>query len=513
MYISKIRVENYKSFRDSGEIEFKSGINIIVGQNNSGKTALLEALSHKYEQITHQSEQIRPAASALSLDNIVFLTSYFEINGNEIYKILQEPFFDYFLMDSSLKNYDLMREGIKDITQIDMSLHLEKKKPFLFTFGFETKEIPDLKDNLIYLRNSDGKYYNIDRQDFGSFYPNHSPNYTFAEKLSHYALENIYMLKSERMDVARCPFGSSRELENTARNLGEVLHSIKTNNSYLFQQYLDLVKQVIPSIQDISISLESIGEMNALNFEIKIWFYPAHLQMEDLIIPLSQCGTGVSQVLSILCVVLINKDRPKIIIIDEPSSFLHPSATQKLIQILNKFPQHQYFISTHSPEVVTASNPSTITMLNYIDGETKVEQIDLSNAKGVKKVFIDLGIEPSTFAFANHILWVEGPTEVKAFSKILDDAKINNVVIKPTVPSEFRQNKKRFENVRHIFNLHEEISGANSVISPKMTILLDKEIGKEKENADLIRQFGKDEFNFIPRAMYENYLLDPDAIT
>ena len=512
MYISKFRVENYKSFSDSGEIEFKSGINIIVGQNNSGKTALLEVLSNKYEQITHKSEKMRPNASAQKLNDEVFQHFQIEISGNEINRILQESRFDYFLMDSSLKEYNIMREGKKDISKINMSLWLDNKKPYLFLFDFYTKELPDSEDKFIYRRDVDGNYFVISKEDFTLYYSNRSPQFTLAEKLSQYTLENIYMLKSERMSIYICPFGTSRELKNNAENLGEVLHSVKTNNSYLFQQYLNLVKEVIPSVQDISIPLEVVSEIGTLCFKIKLWTSDPHLQMEDLMIPLSQCGTGISQVLSILYVVLINKDRPKIIIIDEPNSFLHPSATQKLIQIFNRFPQHQYFISTHSPEVVTASNPSTITMLDYVDGETKVEQIDLSNTNGIKKVFVDLGIKPSTFAFANHILWVEGPTEVKAFSKILENEGIYDVVIKPTVPSEFRQSKKRFGNIRHIFNLHEEISGTNSVISPKMTILLDKESGKDQENADLIKEFGKDKFNFIPRAMYENYLLDPEAL-
>jgi predicted ATP-dependent endonuclease of OLD family len=55
MYISKIRVKDYKCFRDSGDIEFKPGINIIVGQNNSGKTTLLEALEIKIRDIPHRS--------------------------------------------------------------------------------------------------------------------------------------------------------------------------------------------------------------------------------------------------------------------------------------------------------------------------------------------------------------------------------------------------------------------------------------------------------------------------
>ena len=52
MYLSKFQLVNYKSFRDSGLLEFKPGINIIVGTNNSGKTALLEALLLKFQRIT-----------------------------------------------------------------------------------------------------------------------------------------------------------------------------------------------------------------------------------------------------------------------------------------------------------------------------------------------------------------------------------------------------------------------------------------------------------------------------
>jgi recombinational DNA repair ATPase RecF len=45
MYLSRIRIKSYKSFSDSGDIFFKPGINVIIGPNNSGKTALLEAIN------------------------------------------------------------------------------------------------------------------------------------------------------------------------------------------------------------------------------------------------------------------------------------------------------------------------------------------------------------------------------------------------------------------------------------------------------------------------------------
>src|SRR6266481_7816485 len=45
MYISRFRVTNFKSYREPAPVDFSSGLNLIVGQNNAGKSALLEALS------------------------------------------------------------------------------------------------------------------------------------------------------------------------------------------------------------------------------------------------------------------------------------------------------------------------------------------------------------------------------------------------------------------------------------------------------------------------------------
>src|ERR1700755_2246764 len=47
MYLARVRVKSYKSFADSGDILFKPGINVIIGPNNAGKTALLEAVNRQ----------------------------------------------------------------------------------------------------------------------------------------------------------------------------------------------------------------------------------------------------------------------------------------------------------------------------------------------------------------------------------------------------------------------------------------------------------------------------------
>src|SRR5947209_1301782 len=44
MYISRFAVFNYKSLAETPTTELNQGMNVVVGQNNAGKTALLEAL-------------------------------------------------------------------------------------------------------------------------------------------------------------------------------------------------------------------------------------------------------------------------------------------------------------------------------------------------------------------------------------------------------------------------------------------------------------------------------------
>jgi putative ATP-dependent endonuclease of the OLD family len=43
MYISKLLVKNFRLFQEL-DLTFNSGLNVVVGENNSGKTALIDAI-------------------------------------------------------------------------------------------------------------------------------------------------------------------------------------------------------------------------------------------------------------------------------------------------------------------------------------------------------------------------------------------------------------------------------------------------------------------------------------
>lgn len=75
MYLSELRIKNFRKFRDS-TFEFQPGLNILVGPNNSGKTAVVDAMrallggnDEPYPRLTsedlHYPKNAKPTGSVL----------------------------------------------------------------------------------------------------------------------------------------------------------------------------------------------------------------------------------------------------------------------------------------------------------------------------------------------------------------------------------------------------------------------------------------------------------------
>ncbi len=60
MRISEFRIKNYKSYYEEQSFQLNPGFNLIAGQNNVGKTALLEALQLNISGKPHRSVLSRP---------------------------------------------------------------------------------------------------------------------------------------------------------------------------------------------------------------------------------------------------------------------------------------------------------------------------------------------------------------------------------------------------------------------------------------------------------------------
>lgn len=139
----------------------------------------------------------------------------------------------------------------------------------------------------------------------------------------------------------------------------------------------------------------------------------------DLAIPLNECGTGVGQVLAILYVVLTSA-RGSTILIDEPTSFLHPGAVRKLLQVVKEHGGHQFIISTHSPSVISLLERETMWITRSESGSSTVSELSASSRSDITLFLEEIGASLGDVFGADSVIWVEGATEAKVqFQKTL----------------------------------------------------------------------------------------------
>lgn len=71
MWIERISFENYRGFAEL-DLEFKSGFNVIVGRNGSGKTSILKGLVDGLAHIVGNIQEGGPTYLAMANDDVVF---------------------------------------------------------------------------------------------------------------------------------------------------------------------------------------------------------------------------------------------------------------------------------------------------------------------------------------------------------------------------------------------------------------------------------------------------------
>lgn len=231
----------------------------------------------------------------------------------------------------------------------------------------------------------------------------------------------------------------------------------------------------------------------------------------ELSFPLSYSGTGLGQVLAILSVVMTTSE--SVIIIDEINSFLHPGAVKILLRLLQtEYTQHQYIISTHSPEVISFSNPSTLHLVQRDGYRSRVRQMDLEKVRELREVTRELGISMADVFAADRIIWVEGPTEEICFPEIY------KAETKKAVPAGCKilavSDTGRLTGGRNkdaTFQLYRSLAEKAAPLVSDVKFSLDSEALTPDQKTDLARA-AKGSVEFLPRRHLECYLIHAGSI-
>jgi hypothetical protein len=149
-------------------------------------------------------------------------------------------------------------------------------------------------------------------------------------------------------------------------------------------------------------------------------------------------------------------------------------------------------------------------LATFNDAESTLLQLDALAEKGIQATLAELGIRASDTFGADNILWVEGRTEEKSFPVIVE--KILKRSLMGTEILGIRQTGDlEGRDAKRVFEIYRTLAKGASLLPPAVGFILDEECRDEAAKKEL-RKLSAGLARFLPRRMYENYLLDPQAI-
>jgi predicted ATPase len=489
MLITSAQIKNYKGFHSTPELPFTRGFNVIIGQNDSGKTALIEALSLGFRDDPHKNLGTT-SRTATSEVKIRFTFEPEEVRG--------------ILRTAGLVMLDISRDEVQATEARFRTLLLSEVNVecVIGSKGMKSSTLlehtPPDGVNAVLLFQWDEATGEFERSSGGV-----GGGHRMTDILAQTARTRLYAFRAERLNIGMSDFGDEKTLQPDASNLPQVLNTLYSSNPSKFRKFNEHVTAIFPSIKQITV--KPFGK----RLQIMVWSIDPETERDDLAIPLSASGTGIGQVLAMLYVAQTAVDS-QVILIDEPQSFLHPGATRKLVEILKEYSQHQFIISSHSPYAIADAEPETILLVRKIGMESTVQALNPRVAEDLRIVLSDVGARISDVFGAERILWVEGNTEELCFPKII--AKTSGVQLLGTVIIGV-ENTGDFETRRRVnaFDVYDRLSQQGALLPQAVAYVFDREGRSERDREDLVRR-SKNKVRFLPRRMYENYLLHPRAI-
>jgi predicted ATPase len=525
MFISSFQLNNYKSYYQSKPLVLSPGINLVVGPNHAGKTALLEGLRLDFLFNPYRSSRLhRRIESKEKLESSAAVS--FTLNHDELRDILRNvrdhfgvPLPDGLLpkihFEGNEKHTRVQRfvDGVfnKKLYTLDALYAISKEHspgrltPAKFpSFGDYKVGGTSQKHPFAWCRISDeGRFMVVGTQVNGD------ERFDLGVKILDVLKERLYNFKAERFNVGKYVAGLGRKLESDASNLPEVLGNLLGETPAKFRLLNRHFQTIFPQIYEVS-ARNVAGDSQTFGPSREVIIYEIESTDPEDAIPLNHSGTGLGQVLAMLYV-LVESKQPQVIIIDEPQSFLHPGAIRKLFEIFNLYPQHQYIISTHLPYIIHAAKPTTITLVTKERGhESQLQSIGVNETQELSICFDQVGARLSDAYGADNILWVEGPTERDCFPLILEKYSQQRLMGTEVVPV-ISVDEILGKGADRVVGIYKQLSQGKGLRPPAVGFIFDRECRNKDKRADLERQLGRS-VRFINRRMYENYLLEPKAI-
>lgn len=383
MYIKRLIIKNYKLFRDV-TIDLNPKMNIFVGNNDSGKSTLLEIISIiTTGKLNGYSldKQIKP-----SFFNIDSKEQYMnEIkNGNYINppEIVLEAYFDD---DQSSEFIGTNNVNFENQAGIHVEISLSSNNEEIYKDMIKNDEIVDIPVELydISFHYFSGSIVLYRRLPISSLFVD-TTRKDYSNVITNFIFKNItdYLTEEQQKNVENAYRIAKNQFQNN-NNIKELNDFLKDKKILDDKNYSFTIKE------------ETVDE----------WKKQMSITVDD--IPFENLGFGTQNFIKIELAVNSNAKDVSILMLEEPENNLSFSNMALLISHLVKNKNSQVFISTHSSYIANKLNLENLLLVN--DG--KVVSYSTLNVE-TKNYFAKLpGYDTLRFILSEKVILVEGPSD------------------------------------------------------------------------------------------------------
>lgn len=319
MQLNKVTIKNFKAIEDT-TIDL-GAFTVIVGMNGSCKSSILQAMHWMFQSgrnLTVDTNNDSAKGSTLSEKDATYMPSpdYRNAgNGPEYGNKGGTPQLDLRVQGQNDNGSEFEASmWIKSARNEGLSVHVPSNNTFVATLRDRNKE-------------------------FSSYIP---------------GLAGIPLSEEKRTKLIVQRQAAAGDANTVLRNVLLLLEGVSDNG----QTGLELVEKFVSDVMgELILNVEFDDEKHQT---IQAAFQTAAMKAADLkrTKPLELVGIGFLQVIQIFAYLVYF--RPMLLLVDEPDSHLHPTAQERLVQVLAKAAKQfgtQVILTTHSPSVVRALPP------------------------------------------------------------------------------------------------------------------------------------------------------------
>jgi predicted ATPase len=358
----ELEITNYRSIKSPICIPFRSKTTFIVGQNNSGKSNILRALSAVFNKSPQSGDANYDFRISIKDNN--FISDILPAN------CARTLGHSKIVLPISHKKKTLPQEIPLDLVSYAQS------HSFLSDFGHRSQD---------YLDNLSSVYGQIENHIMSSM-----PG-------TVYVPTTRFITQTGQEPVRFSTF----EMPGETLNYGNIIQRLAemdrppTDKRHLRQQFKELEEFIAYCLEKSTVKLEIPTDQRTI-----------HVSIEGDEHPIEDLGSGIEQLVIIGLASFGFKG--KLVLIDEPELHFHPRAQKRMVQYLNDRVEADFVFATHSAAILDAISADVI-QVNYAEGQSSGRTL-VNNADRYRAVR-DLGHSPSELLQTRFAIWAEGPSD------------------------------------------------------------------------------------------------------